>query len=410
VIILSNFKTSIFKYLIILLTIGETFMFLNYCYSFTIEFETISLYDEQTNANYNDYKDYRYRVEVADQFEESEVPYAYNHSYIYGYNSVSSFNSTLYGKLSLFNNKMGIKSDGNFFISYSYTTPIYDSLFNIKYLVNYKYDNKYYDKIGDTQVYKYPLELIYGVNDYSSTLYYENFLETHNTLARDFSGVDDVLELVKYKTKTVYEDDEVIAYEYSYKANGAYFYYYDENTLFVYDSNYIYTHINNRTEYMDKLCKNQIWLLYTLMDIHYTTDKKITVVYKKSDYLNDPVIFKVNDNNFKKMYDYLSKYQANIDKIDTNGVKGNITLDKDMKVFTSIPYAKGWIAYVDGKKVDVYEIYDTFLGFGVGEGYHEFELKYEIPYLKEGLIISLSTFGLLLVYNIIKKVKYHERH
>ena len=57
--------------------------------------------------------------------------------------------------------------------------------------------------------------------------------------------------------------------------------------------------------------------------------------------------------------------------------------------------------YIDDKEVDTYAQYSSFLGFDVSKGEHKIKLKYKTPYLIEGLVISLTTFLLIIVYEII---------
>ena len=61
--------------------------------------------------------------------------------------------------------------------------------------------------------------------------------------------------------------------------------------------------------------------------------------------------------------------------------------------------------YIDGKKVNTFEIGNALLGFDVTEGEHNIELKYEIPCFKIGCVISISSLGCVVIYYLLKKKK-----
>ena len=58
-------------------------------------------------------------------------------------------------------------------------------------------------------------------------------------------------------------------------------------------------------------------------------------------------------------------------------------------MYTSIPYYKGWKAYVDGEQADIIKIGNALCGVKLSSGSHTVEFKY-FPYgFKLGLIISM---------------------
>lgn len=407
------FKSKIKYVIIVFILMVELFFNLSVSFGFS---EYNIMYDSKLYETLSKYDDKLYRIDTEMKSDDGFVLYAkdmsLNLSYLYGYKSLSSFDSTQYFKHVNFNSIMNILTNGEYTIYYTKNTPIFTSLFNIKYTFNGRTDDDKYLKLGNGfNYYKYNLSMIYGVKGYDSELKIGDSIYNQSTIVKDFTSIDNIIEEVNYTKRKLFETEDLIAYEYTINNDETYFIFDDPNILAVYDSGYAYSHNHLLPAFIDEYLNDKKYVYFAHYSVlFYTSDKKLDIIYLKSDEQLDPLFYKVNDKKFHEMYDYLSQYQANIEHIDTNGLKGNITLDKDMKVFTTIAYDKGWKAYVDGKKVDTYEIYDTYLGFDVGEGYHEFELKYEIPYLKEGLIISLSTFGLIVIYNIFKKVRVHERH
>ncbi len=91
----------------------------------------------------------------------------------------------------------------------------------------------------------------------------------------------------------------------------------------------------------------------------------------------------------------------------TNTVTGSVSLSSDSLVLYSIPYSKGWSAYVDGEKADLIQADVMYMAVPVSAGEHTITLKYHTPGLKAGCIISLVSFIILLIYYLYTK-KYKE--
>lgn len=102
------------------------------------------------------------------------------------------------------------------------------------------------------------------------------------------------------------------------------------------------------------------------------------------------------EGNIKK----LNNVRINSYEVNTNEVKANISLDSDEIVCISIPYSKGWKAYVDGREAYIFNINIKNIGLVLEKGNHSIELKYETPLLKIGFITSLLS---ALSYFVISK-------
>lgn len=89
-------------------------------------------------------------------------------------------------------------------------------------------------------------------------------------------------------------------------------------------------------------------------------------------------------------------------KFETNKISGNISLSSSKLLCMSIPYSKGWTAYVDGKRTEVIKTNTMFSGILLAEGDHNIELVYFTPGLKVGLICILlgiiSLLGIVIYY------------
>lgn len=96
-----------------------------------------------------------------------------------------------------------------------------------------------------------------------------------------------------------------------------------------------------------------------------------------------------------------------------NQLEGDVTLAENGIMLLSIPYSKGWRGYVDGHRVELLRGNVLYTAVELSEGAHHILLKYETPYIKLGLVISLSALlfviGMTLFYEIHrKKYKFNE--
>lgn len=85
---------------------------------------------------------------------------------------------------------------------------------------------------------------------------------------------------------------------------------------------------------------------------------------------------------------------------------GTVTADKDQVLLTTIPYDKGWKAYVDGKKVPVKAFKKAFVSIPVTKGEHTIKFVY----LPEGFILGTVLFvtcigGFVFYVRVINKPK-----
>lgn len=100
------------------------------------------------------------------------------------------------------------------------------------------------------------------------------------------------------------------------------------------------------------------------------------------------------------MKGYESKIQALKEEvltntlIENNRIEGSISLKEDGILSLSIPYSKGWTAFVDGKKTEILEGNIMYMAVPLTKGEHKIALKYETPFLREGFI--LSGIGILI--------------
>lgn len=99
-------------------------------------------------------------------------------------------------------------------------------------------------------------------------------------------------------------------------------------------------------------------------------------------------VYRYNDNVMHDVLEKLMDVSYDVTMFDNTRVQGDITAIEDGVMYTSIPYYKGWVAYVDGKSADIVKIGNALCGVRLTSGTHVVEFRY-FPYgLKIGLIIS----------------------
>lgn len=89
--------------------------------------------------------------------------------------------------------------------------------------------------------------------------------------------------------------------------------------------------------------------------------------------------------------------------ISANSITGDISLNEKKLLVLSMPYQKGWTAYVDGKKTEIVKANIMYTGLYLDAGNHKIELKYERPGLKLAVIISLSGIIIFVIALIIRR-------
>lgn len=128
--------------------------------------------------------------------------------------------------------------------------------------------------------------------------------------------------------------------------------------------------------------------------------KNLDVKLTKGKYdISDLEVYVINYEDIKDIKN--SHDEFIISKQDTKGdvIKGSI-IAREKGYFTlSIPYDKGFKAYVDGKLQEVELVNTSFIGFPLDKGKHDIEIIYEAPYLKEGKCLAL--LGTILFIGVL---------
>ena len=90
----------------------------------------------------------------------------------------------------------------------------------------------------------------------------------------------------------------------------------------------------------------------------------------------------------------------NITSTSSDIITGNITTNEDTYLITSIPYDKGFKIYIDNIETEIIKVNTAFLGAKLPKGTHEITIKYNIPWLHTGILLSITglIFYLIIIY------------
>ncbi len=101
-------------------------------------------------------------------------------------------------------------------------------------------------------------------------------------------------------------------------------------------------------------------------------------------------VYVLNQDVFEQGYNMFKQNTMTTTYFRNGGkMEGTINSNRDGLFYTSIPYEKGWRAYVDGEEVDITPIGNCMLAFDITKGEHEIVLKYLPHGFIPGLIVSI---------------------
>lgn len=134
------------------------------------------------------------------------------------------------------------------------------------------------------------------------------------------------------------------------------------------------------------------------MGYYDNTEGTITIQFSKvGNYSWDDIeVFAVSMEDYEEDINALRKSNFEVTSYGNGYMNGKVNAEKDGVLQFSTIYNKGWKVYVDNKEVETFISNNYFLGIEVTQGEHTIYMKYTVPYLKEGMIISLVGIILLI--------------
>ncbi len=343
----------------------------------------------------------------------------------FAYSQTDIFASAIHSDLLKLFGKVGL-SDGNAEVIYTYqgTTPLTSVLFNVRYVLTdlpgrfggyslsrqedgfgvYEADNL----VGLGYVLPENV-LFWNLDD-------KNIFESQNNFSNGVLNCGNLFTEVNFEDAAVeYAACEVLSYE-----NGVYHYINQDEEADRYASILLSMEIPENMDlyFYSKSTNRQSCNVYLDGELIYNDERAIqddasTIHIGNVErgqilqiLLSDVSSIQGEADIYVCFYQYhddvmqeaLAKMRESVYNIDTfedTSVSGTVDAAKDGILYTSIPYYKGFTAYVDGKKTEIVKIGDAMTGVRVPAGKHTVEFRYFTYGLKTG--IGLSIFGFLLV-------------
>lgn len=367
-----------------------------------------------------------------------------------GLRGFSNSTSTLNEKTILFLNKMGLASKSHW-SKYAGATPVFDSIFGVKYLIAKNTDDispLYNVFVSDDEnsyvAYHnpYALSIAYGVNssvkdirlvdpndllddDDEKVPVPEGYLdvetpfERYNLLITAMLGEEETVEVFKPVTNVT--TTKTNAHE-SYIAG--HLKYWPVNSSISSSVNYQFAAPNGSELFCyfpsdyprevkltlngvshGEFYGNDTFRVVTLGQFGEGQNINLSMTLTGSDlYImhEENFFFYLDEEVYRDAMTRLSHSNFEITEYTEDSFEGTITVnDSESMVFTTIPYDKGWQVYVDGEKVETYEILDAAIGFDITEGTHEIKMYYLSDAMLYGFIITpigLLVFILIVIF------------
>ena len=123
-------------------------------------------------------------------------------------------------------------------------------------------------------------------------------------------------------------------------------------------------------------------------------------------YMADQFFYYFDEEEFKKDIALLHQNTWNInDNWSDTKIEGTVTAAANQIFFTSIPNEPGWTVKVDGKKADIIDVADGFIGVELMPGEHTVSMSFFPAGLAAGILIAVAGIGLVVVFILIDKKK-----
>ena len=113
----------------------------------------------------------------------------------------------------------------------------------------------------------------------------------------------------------------------------------------------------------------------------------------------------MDTDKFVRGIETLQESGLKLSEMSDTHLRGSFTTQVDGAYTFTIPYDDGWTVTVDGKKQEIKKSLDAFLRVDVTAGEHEVELSFFPKYLREGIIVSLASAGILCILMVVYRIR-----
>lgn len=359
---------------------------------------------------------------------ESETNYSTNDPMLLNYNGISHFSSTYESKNNkLLGDYLGIFN--RFYITnYLGSTPVTNSLFNIKYVLSKR-------KLPYYQLLKTENNInLYKNNNYLPFMFMVdgNVLDMKLNKLEPFNNQNLILNTMTNTNKNVFENNNFNITLNNVKQNEKITKYKEYKKVNLNRDASITLDINVEYDgllyaYISSDYNKKVDILLngeSIIDMEEENSYRYNILelgnYKKGDKVSleiilleddlkitDYVFSTFNETEFKEKINLLNSNDSfKMEEFKTNYIKGKINVSNSNQIlYTSIPVDNGWNIYIDGRKVEYDVIMDTFIGLTLDSGEHTIEFEYIPRGFTSGMCVSMLSIALLgyAIYSERKK-------
>lgn len=401
----------------------------------TIISSIVGLPLNQDNKNYKEnYKTYTDAINYIDNkdsgFYRTELCYLNTRMdpAYYGYNGISVFSSMAYESYSQLQSSLGMQSNKVNSYTYNTQTPVYNMMFNIKYLIQtdvslapssnlYKKIYTTSDKKSNVYESKYNLPIAYCVNSKIDDWVTDegNPFEIQSDFVKLATGYSNLFKPVEYNSTdfdAVSGDDVTENGTYWLEKSDSSSNYGTETVslsptidgnLYLYVKSSDLKTITVNSEKVSDITQSMEDAYILDLGYHNKGDEVLVSLdaskMESESTSFDFYCYTADDTVVKNMYNSLAGNSLNVESYSDTTIKGTVKAKENCYLYSSIPYDDGWSVYVDGKKAETFEIGGTLLAIELTPGQHKIEYKYFPVGFLYGIIISAVTvFGLCVFY------------
>ena len=339
---------------------------------------------------------------------EMDSFYTYNDPYLYNYNGISLFSSTINTDVTKFMTGLGLlglDKDNSF--NYTATSPLTSIFLNLRYLISregYLADNGTYWKTvakkGDSLLLENKYYLPLGFMAENKLVAYDhhnkNPFGAQNTLFQLSTGLKGSLFAITElpNINSIHENIEnnMRIWNYKMPSDGVLYAYCESDTddiMVIFNNDFLVRHLDLYKAYPN------------IFSVGSFSKGDIVTFTKESTALIN--IGLLDSELFEQGYNLLARAPLNLTKFTNTQVCGNVTALEDGLLYTSIPGDKNWSVYVDGTKSKIVLIDNAMAAVRLNKGYHEIEFRYFNKSFAVGIVVSLASLGAFIAMVVLGK-------
>lgn len=141
------------------------------------------------------------------------------------------------------------------------------------------------------------------------------------------------------------------------------------------------------------------------LNYHKKSMGKLRITFPETgEYSYDDIkITSISYDDYPETIGKLKEHVLEDIEVGNNSVTGSISVDKPEMLFLSIPFEKGWTAYVNGEETELLQANTMYMALPLEAGESKIELRYRTPGLTTGLKLTFIGIVFLLLIFIYQK-------